>query len=914
MQLNRFLNVRRIIEFLDYCEGPTNAAFYLFIVRNAVFIGLVIHGNACFWFKVACNGFKTIGINENLTTVNICHEGSWALKGGLDLRSETRFSQYITSMYWSSATSCSVGYGDIHAHLVTEKALSSVLMIGGVVFFGYIIASVTASLANADASRARYKSKVDTVYRFLKEQRVRSSLSKRIKYYYQFLWNRNRGVNLETLFEGLPHSLHADITLSLYREIIESVPLFQSTEISFTKMLSLYIKPLLLPKGEYIVRKGDIGEEMFFINRGVVEVVSEHVDPIVFDTMASGRFFGEISTIFSCPRTASVRTQTNADLFVLKKKDLDVVLGHYPNIKKQIMETAEERQRLVKERAKVAAAKKAEEERKKAAVLIAAMRRFSIAAAEHSQVTGLAETGQLVPTALVDDEEQSDGEHSNDDREAKSRDVDCSCFPALLNIIKEGFADLREKMSFTISLDSKLNWWTTLNVPLIVLHFLCSSYMASFQHHLFECIMLNVVIDVSCYIEIFLKAHMSYLDEMGDEVTDQKEIWLHYRRGQFTYDIISNFPLWLVAFALPDWKMYYAYFSLVQVLRLKRVNDYFKQALKQLDVNILLARMMDNIVQVIVLLQISSCIWFLVAQCDRGEDKDSNKNLTCAVESWMEKRLAFERKHGEIMSPFKIYTDTVYWALATMTSTGYGDISVSTKRNLEMIIASMVMLLGKITFGFVLGNIASTMANMETLRVLFEERYNGVISHMESLRMPEYIRIRVINIFQYMWSRNKGSSTEGIFETLPSCLHAELCFDLTGDAMKSVPIFRNCDLAFIRALCQKTQLLQYYKNEFIFRKGDIGHEMYFIKSGVVEIDDGPYKVGLGEGDFFGEEALTRRAPRNNSARAISHVDMFYLRDSDLADVFRSYPEEAIRVRQNIGEDDRRSSYLGDDAK
>ena len=86
---------------------------------------------------------------------------------------------------------------------------------------------------------------------------------------------------------------------------------------------------------------------MFFINRGVVEVVSEHADPIVFDTMEPGRFFGEISTIFSCPRTASVRTQTNADLFVLKKKDLDAVLGHYPHIKKQIMETAEERQRMV---------------------------------------------------------------------------------------------------------------------------------------------------------------------------------------------------------------------------------------------------------------------------------------------------------------------------------------------------------------------------------------------------------------------------------------------------------------------------------------------------------------------------------------------------------------------------------------
>ena len=46
---------------------------------------------------------------------------------------------------------------------------------------------------------------------------------------------------------------------------------------------------------------------MYFIHRGTVEVVSEHDEPIVFDTMGEGRFFGEISVVFSCPRTASIR-------------------------------------------------------------------------------------------------------------------------------------------------------------------------------------------------------------------------------------------------------------------------------------------------------------------------------------------------------------------------------------------------------------------------------------------------------------------------------------------------------------------------------------------------------------------------------------------------------------------------------
>ena len=66
----------------------------------------------------------------------------------------------MTSVYWSIATTCSVGYGDIHAHLVSEKALAAFCMISGIVFFGYIIATITASLSNADSARAMYKSKV----------------------------------------------------------------------------------------------------------------------------------------------------------------------------------------------------------------------------------------------------------------------------------------------------------------------------------------------------------------------------------------------------------------------------------------------------------------------------------------------------------------------------------------------------------------------------------------------------------------------------------------------------------------------------------------------------------------------------------------------------------------------------------
>jgi len=41
-------------------------------------------------------------------------------------------------------------------------------MIFGIVFYGYIIASVAAGLANADAQRARYQERLETIKTFLK--------------------------------------------------------------------------------------------------------------------------------------------------------------------------------------------------------------------------------------------------------------------------------------------------------------------------------------------------------------------------------------------------------------------------------------------------------------------------------------------------------------------------------------------------------------------------------------------------------------------------------------------------------------------------------------------------------------------------------------------------------------------------
>ena len=55
------------------------------------------------------------------------------------------------------------------------------------------------------------------------------------------------------------------------------------------------------------------------------------------------------------------------------------------------------------------------------------------------------------------------------------------------------------------------------------------------------------------------------------------------------------------------------------------------------------------------------------------------------------------------------YVVSLYWAAATMTSTGYGDVSAVSSG--ERIVAIIVMVIGLILYGYILGSVAATIAN-----------------------------------------------------------------------------------------------------------------------------------------------------------------------------------------------------------
>lgn len=142
-----------------------------------------------------------------------------------------------------------------------------------------------------------------------------------------------------------------DQTVSI-QEFIKSVPMFSTLPSNIIHRLALGVEPINYKPYEYIFRKGDNGDGIYFITHGEVEVV-DYFGPTsniekVLARLKCCSYFGEMSFLDglngkSMERSASIRSVTSVDLIVIHNDQLERVCQQYPNVADEIRRTANER-------------------------------------------------------------------------------------------------------------------------------------------------------------------------------------------------------------------------------------------------------------------------------------------------------------------------------------------------------------------------------------------------------------------------------------------------------------------------------------------------------------------------------------------------------------------------------------------
>jgi membrane protein len=101
--------------------------------------------------------------------------------------------------------------------------------------------------------------------------------------------------------------------------------------------------------GEAVFNEGDLGDDMFYIRKGSVEL--RHAGHIL-QTLHEGEYFGEMSMLIDTPRTASAQClQDGTELIVIARNNFDTLLRDNPSIGQSILLEMARRLKAANERA-----------------------------------------------------------------------------------------------------------------------------------------------------------------------------------------------------------------------------------------------------------------------------------------------------------------------------------------------------------------------------------------------------------------------------------------------------------------------------------------------------------------------------------------------------------------------------------
>jgi len=196
--------------------------------------------------------------------------------------------------------------------------------------------------------------------------------------------------------------------------------------------------------------------------------------------------------------------------------------------------------------------------------------------------------------------------------------------------------------------------------------------------------------------------------------------------------------------------------------------------------------------------------------------------------------------------------EALWWAVVTLTTTGYGDVVPQTVGG--RMVGSLVMVSGILVLALMTGILATGFAEEE--------------------RRREYLRV---------W-----------------------------DQVTRVPMFAELGTVTLSEIVSKLRVRHYPPRIVVVRRDEPGDSMFFISEGEVEVRAPRGTVALRQGGFFGEMALLDRLPRSATVVTTQPTTLLVLYASDFYEIAANIPSLVESVEREARR--RRAENLGEPAK
>ena len=400
--------------------------------------------------------------------------------------------------------------------------------------------------------------------------------------------------------------------------------------------------------------------------------------------------------------------------------------------------------------------------------------------------------------------------------------------------------------------------------------------------------MIDMTIDFVFLIDLIVNFNLAYFDDDGRLISVRRDVMLNYLKTWFFVDVISSIPFTLIElFSNSNSEILIRIKTIPRLLRLSRTFKLLKSLERLESINLFMDisqrtwRFLRVMFGLVLALHICACLWHYSA---KFYDYD--------VETWV------SRYNLNDMPADERYLTSLYWALTTLATIGYGDITP--RSSAEKLIAMIWMILAVYVLSFSVGSLAAAAASSETKDRLINQKIALIEKFGRLSKTPTTV---LHSIKRYIRLNSEISNlSQELRSNMLNGLHLDLKFEVACNVYKkAIPkfiFFTSRSESFTSSFALFLEVSIFNKKDLIWRSGEAAFGIYFINAGLVSFHIGGEELKFkveGEGHHFGDYEVVKKIERKFTVRAVGLCELLVMSNN----VVERIPQEFPKIWEDI---------------
>ncbi|KAA8530688.1 hypothetical protein F0562_005378 [Nyssa sinensis] len=404
---------------------------------------------------------------------------------------------------------------------------------------------------------------------------------------------------------------------------------------------------------------------------------------------------------------------------------------------------------------------------------------------------------------------------------------------------------------------------------------------------------LDIVGQVVFLVDIVLQFFVAYRDSQTYRMVYKlTPIALRYLKCAFVIDLLGCLP-WDVIYKACGNKEEVRCLLWIRLSRVRKVFDFFQNMEKDIRINYQFSRIVKLLAVELYCTHTAACIFYYLATSVPPEEEGYTWIGSLQMGD-------YNYSHFREIDIWKRYTTSLYFAIVTMATVGYGDIHAVNLREMIfiMIFVSFDMVLG----AYLIGNMTALIVKgSKTER--FRDKMTDLIKYMNRNRLGRDIRNQIKGHLRLQY---ESSYTEAaVLQDIPISIRAKISQTLYKSYIENVSLFKGCSLEFINQIVIRVHEEFFLPGEVIMEQGNVADQLYFVCHGMLE------EVGTGEdgseekvsilqpNSLFGEISFLCNIPQPYTVRVCELCRLLRLDKQSFSNIVDIYFHDGRKILNNL---------------